>query len=448
MDAEDFHRSRRRGRGAGELTAKGAKEYPSEDLSDSELRRRRSYTPSEELTDVDPATGKDKPGSQGRVEGRRRRMADDAGGGRSGGQGAEGTCAGCGRCNLCGRTASPNENKAMDSRNPKEDSGYSEEGGAAAGGSGGRGAGRGRRRGRGGSGHGTSESSVEREYRSSPDRGRDAHSNYRDRRKDRGRSGGHERDRGRGRGRELTETGHRSDPSGGRGDRGAARRRRDPQQERGSRNEHGYNRHRRTDRLGGNPRSGGRRDLRGPGVETGYSSSELSSLGDEDASPRRRPPRRETAAGAATAAAAAAVANRTSARESSLRAFRKSGGAARLRARDDRGGDAAFSTPFSTPRRQAAAAPARQGHPTWRDSLRGGRGRRAGGPDSGVSDGGDSGLHGYPSLPPAVLSEGRRARPGDLFAGGGGGGGGKEWQPDGDAGRRRARRRAREVRME
>lgn len=485
MDAEDFHRSRRRGRGAGEWTAKGAKEDPpeelsdnelrsrhrdlpedlsdnelrrrhrdpSEDLSDSELRRRRSYAPSEEFIEVDPVTGKDKPGSQGRAEGRRRKTADDAGGGRGCGsgrngsqgdaatrplettpQGAEGTCAGCGRCRCCGRMASPND---------KGDCRYLEEGGAA-GGSGGRGGGKGGRRGRGGGGRRTSESSKERDYRSSPDRRRNVYSNNHDRWRDRGRGGGHERDLVRDRGHALAATGHRSDPSGGTGDRGAPRRRQHPPQEQENRSERDYHRHHRTDLFGGSPRSGGRRDLHGPGVEAGYSSGEVSSFGDEDASPRRRRARRETAAAAATAAAA--VATQTSARESSLVALRKSGGAVRHRARDDRDGDAALLTPLSTPQRQPAAASARQRHSTWRDGRRAGRGRRVESPESVVSGCRDSGLHGYPSLPPAALSGGRRGRPGDLLAAGGGGG--RERHSDGEAGRRRARRRAREVRQE
>ena len=444
-----------------ERAAEAAQESPPEELSDGELRRRRSHAPSEEFIEVDPVTGEDKPVGQGRAEGRRRRSADDAGKGRDCGsdrgcgwgaarpvettpRGAEGACAGCGRCHGCGRVVGPHDKETISTkREPKEDYRYFEET-RGTGGSGGRRAGRG---GRGvvrkASEDRTSGSSDEREYRSSPDRRRDVDSAYHHHLRDRGRGGGRERDRGTDRGHEIAAMAHRSDSSGGRGDRGAARRRRHPQQRQSGGKEYDHRRHHPMDHFGGNPRSGGQRNRRSPRADAGYSSGDVSSFEEEDVTPRRRQARRETAAAAAV--------TQTSAREASLAAPRRTAGTVRQRARDDRSSDAAFSTPFSTPRRHPApaAAPAHQRYSTWRDGRRGGRGRREGSPD-GVVSGGDRGLHGYPSFPPAVLSEGRRRRPGDLFAaGGGGGGGGEERQLDdgGGGGRRRAGRLAREVRM-
>lgn len=449
MDAEEFHKSRRTGRGLGERRGKGTKDRGREGESESQQLRRRSYAPREELVDVDPTTGEDKPGG-GRedVAGRTRPSHEnpveirdgDRGGGRGGNEGmrhalgaafggGEGACEGCGRCSCCGRVAFPFMKDAFDSskglaegaKDANDEGGRPREGG-------GRGTGRGDRRVPGGSGHRTSESSDERHYRHSPDLQRDYD------------FGARRRDRGEGHGHEMAATGHRSDPSAGRGEKGCARRRRrrrSAQRQDGGR-EDDHHRYHREAHFDGHQRpeveKDGRRHQR---MATGYSGGDVSNE-EEHMSPRRRRARRE--------AAVTAAAN--SATEAARVGFGHKEDFARHRRREKQGSDGggvAFSTPFSTPRRgQPAAAPPKQHLSTWRGDRRDGRGRGIDNRDRNA--GGNSPVRGYLALPPSALPEARRRCRRDLPAAAAMGGSGGEVDDFGN--RRRANRRSRQVRLQ
>lgn len=487
MDAEEFHKSRRRGKGRGEGGEKEAMDDGREEESESQQLRRRSYPPGEELAGVDPTAGEARAGggSGGDEKGGREKLALDKPGERRDGEGnrdgeggsccrrrhkgtglpnesalggGEGACAVCGRCNCCGR---PLVKDAFDGRS-----------GVAAGAKdvnteGGRtdeekeeeekrrrGKNRGGRGALGGTGHGTSD---ERHHRHSPHLRRDHD------------LGARRRDRGEGFDHEVVATGNRSDPSAGRGDGGFARRRRrrPPPQRQDDRREDDHHRHRPPPRRGdgrnddhrrngrdenldgdrplqghdherssrhnrshrdesfdGHRRSevgkGGRRQR----VAPGYSSIDLSSE-EEGMSPRRRQARRE-------AAAAAAVAN-SGKKDAPRVSLGKKGDLARHRRRERHSsgeGNAAFSTPLSTPRRgQPAAATPSKNLSAWR----GGRQGRVE-DDLGRGGGGDSLALGYPTLPPSALPEARRRHRGDVG------------RSPGDFGDRRgAGRRSREV---
>lgn len=455
VDAEEFHRSRRRGsewerRAQYDIT-------PPEDESESLQRRRRSYASRKDLIDVDPVTGEDLSGRDVEEERRRRREDLDSpgtrrdggggdgrpippretGGGRGGGEGA---CPGCGRCSCCGRAASSRYKEAVDHR--KEKKGTEQRPGCGHGGGGeGRG-GEGRRASSGGRrlreapkrGASDASSSEERQYRRSrPDRRRQLDFDYR--------SHDHLRHGRGGDGHDVVESGHRSDPSGGSRKIAARTRRRQPPPSRpereGRREDDGhYRRRHRDEYYDSRPRpAGGRKDDdRHRRLVLGYSSDDASSLEEEPLSPRQRREKREEEAAAAVAAAA------TSARETSH--------LARHRARDKYGsgggGGAIFSTPFSTPRRHPAAALPNQVETTWLVGRHGGRGWGAENLCS--VDSGDGGVRiSYRSLAPPKLPEPSLRRLRDRSASGAAVP--SEGQPGDTSSRRRVNRRAREVQI-
>lgn len=153
--------------------------------------------------------------------------------------------------------------------------------------------------------------------------------------------------------------------------------------------------------------------------------------------PRRRRARREAEAEAVAAAAA------KSARETSHVSIRTKDDLARHRRREKQSGgegNAAFSTPFSTPRRgQPAAAPPHQTFSSWRGRQ---RGRDI--VDLDRNGGGDSPVLDYPVLPPSVLPDARRRRGRDLSNAVATGGTGRAMDDD-FGGRRRGGRRSRKV---
>lgn len=489
MNAEEFHESRRRGRGSGEGRGKGTRDDGREEESESLQLRRRSYATDEKLVDVDQTTGEAKAGGGGGGEkgGRTNRSSDDSGerrdddagdgdgsgGSRSGDKGTRradesslggrqgGACVGCGRCSCC-EVALPFMKDAFDSSKEvaERTKNVNIEGVRS-----GEGRGRGGRRAPAGSGYETSESNDERRCRHSPDLRRDYG------------FGARRRDGGEGYGHDMAETGNRSDPSAGRGDDGFARRRRRRQQRQDDGREYDHHRRRpqprqdggrsddrhryrrgeeyfdgnrlpqeqnhwRTDRRRRYRRNEGGDGHQSYGVGEGdrhqrvapvCSSGEVSSE-EEHMSPRCRRARRE--------AQAAAAAN-SARKESSRDTLRRKGDFARHRRREkhDGGGEgnAAFSTPVSTPRRtQPALAPSNQNFSTWRG------GRRGRGTDNlDRSGGGDGSVLEYPALPPSALPEARRRRRHDLVDAAAAHG--TEWQPDDLGGRRRADRSSREV---
>ena len=475
MDAEEFHKSRRRGSGRGEEARGDDRDVESE----SQQLRRRSYVPGDELVDADAARrearadggggdvkkGREQPILENKSGERRDGEGDDESDGspRRGHEGTKlpnastlggggGACAECGRCNCCGK---PLVKEAFDggfgvageTKDVSNEGGKREEGSK-------RGIDGDSRGALGRTGNGTGESRSERHHRQSPELRRDHD------------LGARRRDGGEGFGHEAVGTGHRSEPSAGRWDEGFARRRRRlPMGRQDDRREDDRHRHRPSQRRDGGRhddrrrhgrddygdrpqghvhggsdrhhqirrdegsdghrrsevRKGGRRQRLSPG----YSSDDLSSE-EGHVSPRRRRARRE-------AAAAAVVAN--SAREDALRvSLGKKGelGRRRRRERHSSGeGNAAFSTPLSTPRRgQPAAAPPIQNPSTWRGGRRG-----RGVEELGRNVGGDSPALDYPTLPPSALPDARLRRGRNVGG-----------PPDAFGDRRGAGRRSKEVR--
>lgn len=440
MDAEEFHRSRRRG-SVGGREGRGVvqdDDPPPEGESESLQLRRRSYPPSEDPIDVDPVTGEDIPGRDGEEGGRgsrrRRRRSENVdelgerrdGGGRNGGSvpqpktGGGGVCPGCGRCDCCGGVATSHYKGAVDGR---------KEGG---------GAGSGGRRWRGAPRHGASDASSSEEsrrnHRSRPDRRRRfdfdncGHDDNNDDDDD------HRRHVRQGDSHRAVVSGYRSDSSG----RPRRRRQSPPLQGREDRLEDGrhHGRRHRDEYIDSRPRPrGSKGDGRQHRLPLGYSSGDASSFEEEPVSPRRRRARREAAAAAVVAAA------ETSARETSHftrhRPTKNDGSGG--------GGGATFSTPFSTPRRHPAAAPSNQAATTWRSGRHSGRGRGEENLRSGHT-GDDGARQGYRSLPPPRLPEASTRRVRHRSAAGAAAAR-MEGRSNDYSSRRRVDRRAREVRI-